>query len=70
MSPEIFVRAVERAHRYRIHDLKSLERIAHLYLLDVPGQFPLPAIDQSFRDRPAYQDGALTETPNLTPYDE
>jgi len=70
MSPELFARSVARAHRYRIHDLKTLERIAHLYLQETPGQSPWPAIDESFRDRPAYQDGALTETPNLTQYDE
>lgn len=70
MSSELFVRAVERAHRYRIPDLKTLERIAHLSLQETPGPLPLPAIDESFRDRPAYQDGALTEVPNLTQYDE
>ena len=70
MSPDLFVRSVERAHRYRIHDLKTLERIAHLYLQETPGQLPLPAIDESFRDRAAYQDGWLTESPNLAPYDD
>ena len=70
MSAELFVRSVQRAHRYRIHELKTLERIAQLHLLETPGQLPLPAIDESFRDRPAYQDGSLTETPNLAQYDE
>jgi hypothetical protein len=70
MSPELFVRSVERAHRYRIHDLKTLERIAHLGLQETPGPLPRPAIDDAFRDRPAYQDGALTETPNLSAYDD
>jgi hypothetical protein len=70
MSPELFIRSVQRAQRYRIHDLKTLERIAQLYLQEAPGQLPLPAIDESFRDRPTYQDGALTETPNLAPDDE
>ncbi len=70
MSPELFVRAVERAHRYRLPELKTLERLAHLVVQATPGQLPLPAIDESFRDRPAYQDGALTETPNLTAYDD
>lgn len=70
MSPELFVRSVERAHRYRIHDLKVLERIVHLGLQETPGPLPLPTLDESFRDRPAYQDGALTETPNLSAYDD
>jgi len=70
MSPELFVRSVERAHRYRIHDLQTLERITHLYLQAAPDSLPRPPVDDSFRDRPAYRDGALTETPNLTPDDE
>jgi len=68
MSPELFVRSVARAHRYRVSDLKTLERIAHLYLQETPGQLPLPAIDESFRDRPAYQAGSLTDAPDL-PHD-
>jgi AcrR family transcriptional regulator len=70
MSAELFVRAVARAHRYRIHDLRTLERIAQLYLQESPNPLPLPAIDESFRDRPAYQQGSLTETPNLSEYDD
>jgi hypothetical protein len=70
MSAELFVRAVTRAHRYRVHDLRALERIAQLYLQESPHQLPLPAIDESFRDRPAYQQGSLTETPNLSGYDD
>ena len=70
MSPELFVRSVARAHRYRVSDLTTLERIAHLYLQETPGQLPLPAIDESFRDRPAYQEGSLTDSPHLAPDDE
>jgi hypothetical protein len=70
MSAELFVRSVARAHRYRIHDLRTLERIAQLYLQQSPNPLPLPAIDESFRDRPAYQQGSLTETPNLSAYDD
>lgn len=70
MSADLFVRSVERAHHYRISDLKTLERIAHLYLQEAPGQLPLPAIDESFRHRPAYQDGSLTDSPDLSQYHE
>ncbi|MCZ7637694.1 MAG: hypothetical protein M5U12_17640 [Verrucomicrobia bacterium] len=40
MSPELFVRAVERAHRYRLPELKTLERLAHLVVQATPGQLP------------------------------
>ncbi len=68
MSPALFTRAVARAHRYRIHDLKILERIAQLDVQDAPGPLPRPAIDESFRDPPAYQEGRLTDSPDLSQY--
>lgn len=70
MSPELFLRSVQRAHRYRITCLDTLERIARLYLAEGLGElFPPPAIDEAFRQRPAYQEGALTDLPDLTQYD-
>jgi transposase len=69
MSPELFARAVERAHRYGITDLATLEKIALLLLKDEGGQLPLPSIDQSFRDRPAYRDGCITDSPDLSQYE-
>jgi transposase len=68
MSPELFARAVERAHHYGITDLATLDNIA-LLLLKEGGQLPLPSIDPSFRDRPAYREGSLTDSPNLSQYE-
>ena len=51
MTPELFVRSVERAHRYRITSLDTLEKIALLHLKEGAGELPLPPIDESFRDR-------------------
>ena len=69
MSPELFVRTLERAHRYRITDLATLEKIALLLLKDGGGPLPLPSIDESFRDRPAYREGFLTDSPDLSQYE-
>ena len=70
MSPELFLRSTQRAHRYRITCLDTLERIARLYLSEGQGElFPSPTIDEAFRERPAYQEGALTDLPNLSQYD-
>ena len=69
LSPDLFLRSVQRAHRYRITSLEVLERIALLYLKEGWGQgASLPAIDESFRQRPAYQEGALTDAPDLSVY--
>lgn len=69
LAPELFVRSVERAHHYRITSLPTLERIALLQFKAGVGELPLPPIDESFRDRPAYQEGALTDTPDLSQYE-
>jgi len=69
MSPGLFVRSVERAHRYRITSLATLEKIALLEFQAAGGELPLPPIDESFRDRPAYQEGSLTDSPDLSQYE-
>lgn len=69
LSPELLVRSVQRAHRYRITSLEVLERIALLYLKEGWGQAAsLPAVDEAFRQRPTYQEGALTDAPDLSIY--
>jgi transposase len=67
-STALFLRTVERAHRYRITSLETLERIALLHLDDTA--LPEPVVDPDLEKRPAYQEGSLTETPDLSRYDE
>ena len=69
MTQELFVRSVERAHRYRIISLATLEKIALLHLKEGLGELPSPPIDESFRDRPAYREGSLTDSPDLSQYE-
>jgi transposase len=67
-SPTLFLRTIERAHRYRITSLETLERIALLHLDETA--LPEPVVDPDLEKRPAYQEGSLTETPDLSRYDE
>ena len=67
-STALFLRTVERAHRYRITSLETLERIALLHLDNTA--LPDPIVDPDLEKRPAYQEGSLTETPDLSRYDE
>jgi len=67
-SPALFRRTIERAHRYRITSLETLERIALLHLDDTA--LPEPVVDPDLEKRPAYQEGSLTDTPDLSRYDE
>jgi hypothetical protein len=67
-STALFLRTIERAHRYRITSLETLERIALLHLDDTA--LPDAVVDPDLEKRPAYQEGSLTETPDLSCYDE
>ena len=67
-SAALFLRTIERAHRYHITSLETLERIALLHLDDTA--LPAPVVDPDLEKRPAYQEGSLTETPDLSGYDE
>jgi len=67
-STTLFLRTIERAHRYHITSLETLERIALLHLDDTA--LPDPAVDPDLEKRPTYQEGSLTETPDLSRYDE
>jgi len=65
-----FAEALTRALRYRVLGLDTLEPIA--WLCTSQGHEPLPDadVDESFRDRPAYQEGCLTDEPDLSIYDQ
>lgn len=70
MTPELFTRSVQRARRYQITSLEILERIAALSLRDGQSELPTVHVDESFRERPAYLEGSLTDAPDLTRYDD
>ena len=70
LTPELFVASVRRAHHYQIRSLAVLERIAQLLLTQGLGQ-PLTApIDETFQQRDTYQEGALTDPPDLSAYQD
>jgi hypothetical protein len=62
--------ALARALRYRVAQMETLHRIAWLCMSQ--GQHPLPdaEIDEDFRQHPAYEEGFLTDEPDLSVYDE
>ena len=70
MTPALFIKSVQRAHHYRITNLESLERISLLYLRESDTELPLAEIDESFLQRAAYQEGSLTDLPDLSIYQE
>lgn len=70
MSDSLFVRAVERALRYRITSMETLRNIAVLQMSQGELDLPCVDVDESFREREAYREGRLTDTPDFTPYDK
>ncbi len=70
VTPAVFAEALTRARRYRVVQMETLQRIAWLCMSQ--GQEPLPdvEVDENFRQRPAYQEGFLTDEPDLSVYDE
>ena len=70
MTSELFLKTIQRAHKYQITDFETIERIALLYLTEGLDLLPSAQIDQAFRQRPTYQDGALTDAPDLSAYDQ
>ncbi|MDO8543344.1 MAG: helix-turn-helix domain-containing protein [Opitutaceae bacterium] len=70
MTPELFGRSIERAHKYQITDVATVERIAVLFLHQGLGELPRPEIDEAFRERAAYQEGSLTDPPDWSLYED
>jgi hypothetical protein len=70
VTQTVFVEALTRALRYRVVQMETLQRIAWLCMSQ--GQQPLPYVDEGedFRRRPAYEEGFLTDEPDLSVYDE
>jgi hypothetical protein len=69
-TPELFVQAIERAAKYRITDIQTIERIVLLQMTQGIGPLPVAEIDETFREREAYREGFLTEQPDLSIYDQ
>jgi transposase len=70
MSVELFLQSVERAARFQIEQIDVIERIAGLYLQQGTGVLPVANVDEQFTERDAYREGALTEAPDLSLYED
>ena len=70
MTQTIFTQSIERAHRYRITDIAVIERIAVLAIGGSCYELPNAEVNAAFEEREAYREGALTESPDMTVYDE
>jgi transposase len=69
VTARVFVQTVERAQRYRIVQLATLQKIAWFCLSQENQPLPEAEIDDDYRDRLEYQEGCLTDEPDLSIYD-
>jgi hypothetical protein len=65
---DLFTRAVQRALKYRVGNLATLENIIRLLLRQSNYDMPLPQTDNTFTKRPAYLEGRFTTDPDLSVY--
>ena len=66
----VLVQALGRALRYRVVHLDTLERIAWFCMSQEGHCLPDVDVDETYRQRPAYQEGCLTDEPDLSLYDQ
>ena len=69
MTPTVFVQTLQRALRYRVLQFESLQRIAWFCMSQGEEQRFEVDVDDSYQERPAYQEGCLTDEPDLSAYD-
>jgi hypothetical protein len=69
VTDSVFARTLERALRYRVVHLQTLHRIAWFCMSQTEIHLPEAEVDENFRQRPAYQEGYLTDEPDLSGYD-
>jgi len=70
MALELFIKTVSRAMKYRITDVKTVERIATLQLTAGNFQLPLPQVDRQLEKRDAYIEGYFADDVDLSVYDK
>jgi len=69
ITPELFIKSIERALKYRITSIDIVQNIALLHLGEAGQVPPFAELDEDFEQRESYQEGSLTEQPDLTIYD-
>ncbi len=70
LSRELFVRVVERAHRYKVVDVRALDEMARLLVRDDAEFIPDVPFDESYEDREQYRAGRVTDRPDLSSYEQ
>ena len=69
ITSELFVATIKRAHQYKISNRQTIEEIAELILRQGEHSSPNIVADGALKDRPSYQEGFVTDIPDINRYD-
>lgn len=69
LAPELFVKSIKRALKYRIADIRTIEKIAVLQMQTGIYEVNAVEVDMAYRNRQAYLEGRLTDDVDLSAYD-
>ncbi len=70
MALPLLIKTIQRAQKYRIKDLNTLERIAVLLIKEGNYDMPCAPIDSEFKNRQAYHEGRFAGHVDLSNYDK
>ena len=68
-APGVFIKAVERALKYRVTDIKVIENMVFITLRDSSFDMTLPEINPDLQNRKAYIEGCFADEVDLSIYD-
>ena len=69
VTQSVFMQAVQRALTYRVAELEAVKRIAWFCMNQGDGYVVDVDVDENYRRRPSYQEGCLTDEPDLSIYE-
>ena len=70
MARSLLIKTIQRAKKYRIKDIKTLENIAVLLIKEGHYDMPCASIDSEFKNRQAYHEGRFAGNVDLSDYDQ
>ena len=70
LSPSLFAKVIERAHRYKVDDVRALDEIARLLARDDAEFISDAPFDEGYEDREQYREGRITDAPDLSNYEQ
>jgi len=70
MALPLLIKTIQRAQKYRIKDINTLDRIAVLLIKEDNYDMPCAPIDSEFKNRQAYHEGRFAGHVDLSNYDK